>query len=199
MIIGICGFQSSGKDTIANYLINHYGFKKLSFAGALKDIVSIIFSWPRDKLEGLTMEDRLWREQVDEWWSKTLNMPNLTPRFVLQYFGTDLFRNHWHQDIWVKVLERKLLEHEHIVVTDCRYDNEINLLRVHGGKIIHIYRNMPEWFDNYKNNGIIAEEMKKLHVSETGWIKSECDFVIENNGTLEELQNKIISIMEKNT
>ena len=49
-----------------------------------------MFGWPRDKLEGLTKEDREWREQVDYWWSETLNMPQLTPRYVMQYFATDL-------------------------------------------------------------------------------------------------------------
>jgi hypothetical protein len=86
MIVGICGFQSSGKDTIAELLINEYGFKKLSFAGALKDVLSVIFGWSREKLEGLTKEDREWREQIDIWWSKTLDMPQLTPRYALQYF-----------------------------------------------------------------------------------------------------------------
>ena len=93
MIIGICGFKSSGKDTIADYLIQNYGFKRLSFASALKDIISIMFDWPRDKLEGLTKEDREWREQIDPWWSKTLNIQLLSPRYVMQYFGTDLLRN----------------------------------------------------------------------------------------------------------
>ena len=86
MIIGICGFQSSGKDTIADFLIKEHNFIRLSFASALKEIVSIMFSWPRDKLEGLTKEDREWREQIDPWWSKSLKMPHLTPRYVLQHF-----------------------------------------------------------------------------------------------------------------
>jgi hypothetical protein len=125
MIIGICGFQSSGKDTIAELLINEYGFKKLSFAGALKDVVSVIFGWSREKLEGLTKEDREWREQIDVWWSKTLDIPQLSPRYALQYFGTELFRNHWHPDIWVKVVENKLTnmakEEENVIITDCRF------------------------------------------------------------------------------
>ena len=40
MIIGCCGFQGSGKDTIADYLQNIYGFKRESFAGPLKDAIS---------------------------------------------------------------------------------------------------------------------------------------------------------------
>ena len=135
-IIGICGFQSSGKDTLAEILITKYGFVKLSFAGIIKDIVALLFEWPRDKLEGLSKVDREWREQVDEWWSKALNMPNLTPRHTLQYFGTELFRKHWHEDFWVKVLERKLTKYENVVITDCRFQNEIELITNYGGKII---------------------------------------------------------------
>jgi hypothetical protein len=70
MIIGLCGAQGSGKDTVANILISEYGFVKLTFASTLKDVVAILFSWPRDLLEGLTEESRLWRETVDDFWSE---------------------------------------------------------------------------------------------------------------------------------
>jgi hypothetical protein len=202
MIIGICGFQSSGKDTIAELLINEYGFKKLSFAGALKDVLSVIFGWSREKLEGLTKEDREWREQIDIWWSKTLDMPQLTPRYALQYFGTELFRNHWHPDIWVKVVENKLInmvkEEENVIITDCRFENEINLIRNYGGQIINVYRNMPQWFTEYKN-GIEVEEVNLLHRSETEWIRCQVDTVIENNGTIEELYTRVKYILNKTT
>jgi hypothetical protein len=202
MIIGICGFQSSGKDTIAELLINEYGFKKLSFAGALKDVLSVIFGWSREKLEGLTKEDREWREQIDLWWSKTLDMPQLTPRYALQYFGTELFRNHWHPDIWVKVVENKLIdmvkEEENVIITDCRFENEINLIRNYGGQIINVYRNMPQWFTEYKN-GIEVEEVNLLHRSETEWIRCQVDTVIENNGTIEELYTRVKYILNKTT
>lgn len=201
-IIGICGFQSSGKDTIAEILINKYGFVKLSFACIIKDIVALLFDWPRDRLEGLTKEDRQWREQVDEWWSSSLKMPNLTPRYVLQYFGTELFRKHWHQDFWVKVLEKKLTKYENIVITDCRFENEINLIIEYGGKIIQVQRNLPNWFETYKN-GIDVEEAKKLHPSETNWIRCRNDYIIDNNGTIGELniqvENMIKYISEKTT
>ena len=201
MIIGVCGFQSSGKDTIAELLIKDHGFQKISFAAALKDIVSVMFSWPRDKLEGLTQEDREWREQVDYWWSKSLKMPHLTPRYVLQHFGTELFRNHWHPDIWVKVVENKIMElttinlDANIIVTDCRFENEINLLLRMGGKIIHVHRNMPAWFYKYKM-GLDVAEVKTMHLSEINWIRSYVDHEIENNGTIDELHKKVIQILK---
>jgi len=190
MIIGICGFKSSGKDTIGDYLIKEYGFKKVSFASTLKDVISIMFGWSRDKLEGITKEDREWREQVDFWWSETLKMPLLSPRYVMQYFGTDLFRNHFHPDIWVKIVENKLnkyIEEDincNIVITDCRFNNEINMILQLGGKIIHVHRNSQI-------------EVKCIHSSEIEWIRCYKDYDIENVGTIKELEKKVKYILEK--
>jgi hypothetical protein len=191
MIIGICGFQSCGKDTVAKYLIDKYGFKKLSFACILKDIISIMFDWPRDKLEGITNEDRIWREQIDPWWADVFNIPNLTPRYVMQFIGTDLFRKHFHPDFWVKVFERQLTKYSRVVVTDCRYENEINLLKNHGGLIIQLYRNMPKWFYDYKNKKIKSNEFNNLHISETSWIDCNYDIIIKNNSTIDELYKEL--------
>lgn len=200
MIIGLCGFQSAGKDTIADYLIKEHGFIRLTFASAVKDIISIMFGWPRIKLEGLTKEDREWREQVDYWWSKTLNIPNLSPRFVMQYIATDVFRKHFHPDIWVKIIENeinKILDlsvNKNIVISDCRFENEINMLSRLGGKIIQVYRDPPYWFHKYRN-GENPNEIRYIHQSEIEWIRCYRDFDIDNDGTIEELYEKVKSIL----
>jgi hypothetical protein len=201
MIIGICGFQSSGKDTIADYLIKEHGFIKISFASRLKDIIAIMFGWPRDKLEGLTKEDREWREQIDPWWSKTLQMPHLTPRYVMQYFATDLFRNKFHPDIWVKIVENelnKLIEQnteQKIVISDCRFENEINMILRLGGKIIQVHREPPYWFYDYRN-GEEPPNIKLIHRSEIEWIRCYRDYDITNDGTIEELYEKILQVIK---
>lgn len=92
MILAICGFIGSGKDTVADYLVEQHGFQQVSFAQSLKDSVSAVFGWNRDLLEGRSPESRKWREQVDEWWAERLGMPHLTPRWVLQYWGTEVAR-----------------------------------------------------------------------------------------------------------
>jgi ABC-type glutathione transport system ATPase component len=66
-IIGIVGFIGSGKDTVADYLVNFHRFKRESFANSLKDAVSQVFGWDRELLEGRTQESREWRETKDEW------------------------------------------------------------------------------------------------------------------------------------
>ena len=196
MIIGICGFQSSGKDTIADYLIHNHGFIKLSFASALKDIISIMFGWSRDKLEGLTKEDREWREQIDQTWSQMLDMPHLTPRFVMQYFGTDLFRNNFHQDIWTKIVENKLnmLKDKNVVVSDCRFPNEIDMIIRLQGRVIQVHRNPPEWFYKFRE-GENQTDVIHMHQSEIAWVRCSKDYDIENTGTLEELYKTIDEII----
>jgi hypothetical protein len=192
MIIVCCGFAGSGKDQVAKRLIDKHNFIKISFATILKDILSVLFSWKRDMIEGNTEESRKWRESIDEWWSKKLNIPNFTPRWAMQNIGTDLFRNHFNQDIWILALEKRLeeLKDKNIVITDCRFENEYNFLKKITNKFLYIERREPpEWF--YTKNF-----PKDLHVSEYEWIKclfSNENIVtkIPNYGTIEELNETI--------
>ena len=54
MLIGICGLIGSGKDTVAQNLIDNHNFVKISFADKLKDAVASMFSWDRELLDGKT-------------------------------------------------------------------------------------------------------------------------------------------------
>ena len=196
MIIGLCGMQGSGKDTVANILINKYGFIKISFAGILKDVVSVMFDWDRELLEGVSKESRQWRETKDNWWSDKL-LKEVTPRKVLQEIGTDVFRNNYESNIWVYCLENKLRKYgkgTNYVISDCRFTNEINMIKKLGGYIIQVNRNLPEWFNDIKSGKL--ENIEGLHSSEIEWIKANPDFTIDNEDTLEELYKKVIILLE---
>ena len=198
MIIGICGFQGAGKDTMANILIEKYGFIKFSYASTLKDVISILFGWPRQLLEGDTTESRIWRETVDDWWSAKLDIPQLTPRMVMQKIGTDLFRKHFNENIWIYIVEKKIMDiglSKNIIITDCRFPNEIELLRNLGGQIIHIHKELPMWYNNYKN-GDFCNEAELLHPSERLWIHQHFDNVIDNRGSIAELNETIQKYIE---
>lgn len=204
MIIGICGFIGSGKDTIADYLVNFHEFRRDSYAGTLKDAVAAVFNWDRDLLEGRTKEARAWREQVDPWWSNRLNMPGLTPRLALQLWGTEVCRKGFHDDIWIASVENKLrTSQDNIVISDCRFPNEIASIKNAGGRVIWVKRGeLPVWYHlavNANSGAPIAQEMLKdigVHVSETAWVGTEFDAVIDNNGNIEDLYSQVKSLVQ---
>ena len=202
MIIGICGFIGSGKDTVADYLVNFHEFRRESFANTLKDAVAAVFGWDRTLLEGRTKEAREWREQVDPWWAERLAMPTLTPRWVLQYWGTEVCRRAFHDNIWIASLENKLRNSkDNVVISDCRFPNEIQSIRDAGGKIVWVQRGeLPDWYDtaieaNLGHNYAVQDlKMRKIHASETAWVGTNFDTIIDNNRSIDDLyqQAKLI-------
>lgn len=193
MIIGIVGFIGSGKNTVGKYLIEAYGYKTTSFAKTLKDCVASIFCWPRDMMEGDTETSRLWREQSDPWWSKKFGRP-VTPRWAMQYFGTDVMRTYFNTNIWTWSVEKQILEAgPNIVITDARFPNEINLLRELGGKMLWVRKSeLPEWYDAaLAQNKNLSYDMTKnygnIHASEWAWIGCPIDGTIMNDGNIKML------------
>ena len=203
MIIGVCGFIGSGKDTVADYLQNFHEFRRESFASTLKDAVAAVFGWDRVLLEGRTKEARDWREEVDPWWAERLNMPTLTPRWVLQYWGTEVCRRSFHDDIWIASLENKIRNSkDNIVISDCRFPNEISAIKRAGGKIVWVQRGeLPEWYGNAvlanqgSNIGLNYMKEKKIHASEWAWIGTDFDKIIDNNDTIDALYNNAKSLL----
>ncbi len=190
-IIGIIGAIGSGKDTIADYLIAEHGFKKLSFARRVKDAAAAVFGWDRELLEGASKESREWREQVDPFW-------NITPRLALQKIGTEMFRQHIRDDIWIKGIEKDLVAEggQSFVITDCRFQNEIDTIRRAGGKLIYVERGpRPDWVSRALKayNGSESDrqwfEEQGIHITvwSTYALAEQADEIIENNGSLEKL------------
>ena len=204
MIIGICGFIGSGKDTIADYLTNFHGFRRESFANSLKDAVAHVFGWDRTMLEGRTKQAREWREQPDIWWSERLGR-EITPRKILQLWGTEVCRKGFHDDIWIASLENKLrTSTDDVVISDCRFPNEIKSIRNAGGIVIRVKRGPePEWYEwaESANRGEVQNfswstskaklERAGIHASETAWVGTEFDAVLDNDGSIDDLYAKI--------
>jgi hypothetical protein len=202
MIIGICGFIGSGKDTVADYLVNFHEFRRESFANTLKDAISAIFGWDRTLLEGRTRVSREWREQEDEWWSQRLGI-KITPRFILQNWGTDIIRKGFHDDVWIASLENKLRKNsDNVVISDCRFPNEIKAIRNQGGIVLRVVRGPePEWYDlAVESNHGSFDHMKTaypdVHASETAWVGTEFDAVLDNNATLDQLYKQVNDLLQ---
>jgi len=203
VIITISGWIGSGKDTVAQYLQDRYNYKSVSFAGSLKDAVSSIFGWDRDLLEGRTVESRRWRECVDVWWAERLNIPQLTPRWILQYWGTEVCRSGFHDDIWIASIENKLRKNTHdIVISDARFPNELAVIKKLGGKSLRVVRGAdPDWYPlaikaNSGDNEAKIQLQKQIHASEWSWIGHDFDSILDNNGSLDYLYGQIDQVIK---
>jgi hypothetical protein len=190
-------------------LVNFHGFRRDSFANTLKDAVANVFGWDRVLLEGRTTQAREWREQIDPWWAERLNMPDLTPRLMLQLWGTEVCRNGFHDDIWIASLENKMRKtSDNIVISDVRFPNEILAIKNAGGQVVRVVRGAdPEWYQDAWNmnqgpsnmSWSISKtrmEQRKIHASETAWIGRGIDIEIDNNGTIDDLFKQIKSLVE---
>jgi len=208
MIMGITGLISSGKDTAADYLCTVHGFKRMSFAGTLKDAISVVFGWDRELLEGTTSLSRVWREQVDEWWADRLGIPDLTPRYILQQWGTEVGRKGFHTDIWVASVENQLRRRlliDDIVITDCRFPNELAAIKNAGGVTIRIQRGPdPEWYpyaelynraESIAQREMYLEKLVDVHESEYSSVGLPHDFLVTNNKTITELHRQLEAIV----
>ena len=180
MIIGVVGFIGSGKGTVGDILERDHGYKKFAFADALKDAVATIFVWPRGLLEGDTNASRTFRERVDPWWSHKLGY-EVTPRLILQKFGTEACRVGIADNIWIAALEKRIHGYDDVVITDVRFPNEINFIKSAGGIIIRVKR----------GDDPTPEEISKMHISETAWNSYSPDSVIYNDSTMDDLKENV--------
>lgn len=198
MLVGMLGYIGSGKGTVSDYLVNHRGFTKDSFAASLKDATAEIFGWPRPLLEGDTDCSRAWREKTDDWWAKELNIPDFNPRLALQLLGTEAIRNNFNEDIWLLTVKNRIQRRpdRNVVIADVRFPNEISLIKELGGVLVEVKRGEdPVWAavaaKANAGDDLAAEEMHEsfpeVHLSEWAWAGTKVDIIIRNEGTLGDL------------
>jgi dephospho-CoA kinase len=187
MLIGLFGQKRVGKDTIADYLSEKYGYKQMAMATQLKEACTVIFGFSYEQLYGDL------KEVVDERF-------DITPRRAMQYLGTDVFRKHIKsiipnigENFWVNRVEDKIkqLRSENptinIVVSDIRCANELDMISRLGGIIIKIER---------PNLHLLYEP--DMHESEAGILNiTGYDYSVINDGSIEELHRKIDDILEE--
>ena len=126
----------------------------------------------------------------------------------MQLIGTDTLRNHFNPDIWFLTLENRIRKnpHQHVVISDVRFQNEVKFIKEQQGILIHITRGpLPVWYETAlmanKGNSLAKEAMAKTysaaHASEWSWIGSEFNFVINNDGSLESMKEQTREIISK--
>jgi len=180
---GIVGYAGSGKTTVARTLVSR-GFTELSFASRLKDVVSVLHGLPRDKLEGDTVSSREWRETFEI-------RPGYTPRAALQKVG-DAMRG-IYPDIWLDIVEKSITESPgDVVVTDCRYAHEVEMIKRNGGRIVRVVRNPPPAWEALAQQGVNPNDHGfKVHSSEYALALLDADVTLVNDGTLKDLDTQV--------
>jgi deoxynucleotide monophosphate kinase-like protein len=184
MIIGLTGRKGAGKDTVGQMLVEHYDFTRIAFADKLKEAVANLFGITVAEVEAMktqpNAEVHLFLE--NEIFVPAKGDPNHTPyvafpyRYFLQRFGTEMGRNTFGEDFWVKLWLEALPDKGDVVATDVRFENEIHAVRASGGKIIEIIR------PGHEPDGHASEEPLDQYL---------IDEWIGNDGTIEELRAKV--------
>jgi hypothetical protein len=168
MIIGLSGYAQSGKNTVADILVDHHGFIALAFADPIKELVYDI----NPKINSIEIQ-RL----VNEYgWDIVKQDPEV--RRLLQTTG-EAGRQGIDEYLWVAMTLSQIKDpyEGRYVITDVRFPNEAAAITAQGGQIWRIER-----------PGVDAVND---HVSETAldaWVFEE---TIINDGTIEDLKKKI--------
>jgi dephospho-CoA kinase len=198
------GKAGSGKDTVADYLVNNYGFIRTAFADPIRDIVQLTFAldhdsvWDRElrelPLRNLPNYIELQKICGSEFISNKTKIESIenikdnncwTVRKLLQFVATEMFRNMINRDTWVMNFVQRIEPGINYVITDVRFPNEMDWVKTKfGGKVIFTEVTRPGC--DGKGIGIEGHESEKY--------KLPADVVIENNGTLEELYSKVTKL-----
>lgn len=175
MIIGMCGWMGSGKDSAADVLVSEYGFLKTSMAAALRQeckwaqaTFDVPAGAPPD-IEHIIL-NRLAHVDI-----KPTSVP---ARRLLQWYGTE-YRRAQDPDYWVKQIESVLNHAMDVVISDIRFPNEADMIHRHGGQLWLIRRDS-------------VRPAQVLHSSEMlPEMDLKWDAILDNNGDQNELENKV--------
>jgi hypothetical protein len=176
MIIAIAGRARSGKDTAAQVLVSE-GFSVIRFADPLKDMLRALLAsagYIPDQIESHIEGDQKLRSIPE--------LCDVTARFLMQRLGGEWGRDTIHKDLWVRLALTRAAKYRDTVIPDCRHFNEADAIRNAGGTVIRVTR-----------PGIV----KLDHQSENFIDSLNVDFEIVNDGTLDDLQQKVLKIVSR--
>jgi hypothetical protein len=182
-IVGVTGRKFNGKDTVGKILSDRYGYIRVAFADSLKEACRSIFHFTDEQLYGKD------KEVIDEYWK-------IAPRHIFQFVGTELFREQisrlmpWvEKNIWIKSVEKQIQDIKdknkdaRIVVTDVRFQNEVDAVRKLGGIVIRVKR--PSLKDD-----------TDTHSSELEIDELDVDIDIINDSSVDDLRDRVINIFK---
>lgn len=172
LLIGIHAKPRSGKDTVANYLIKKYFLHKYGSSVPVKYVAAAMFNVPIENFN-----DDLKKDTIDPFWG-------ITYRQMAQKVGKECSRDIFGENFWLRHIERVWESIQNIssiggmILADIRYENEVNWVHEHGGKVIFIKR------DN------LPVSSGSDHAAEAGLSEHLADVFINNNGTITDLYHE---------
>jgi hypothetical protein len=165
-LIGLTGYAQVGKDTFASILVEKYGYRRIAFADTIRS-----FLYEVNPMVGCSPSGYL-KELVNlVGWDKAKQEPQV--RRLLQDTGVAA-RTLIGEDVWISAALADLDPSEKVVVTDVRFKNEAEMIRLLGGQLWRIKR--------FNTNAV------NDHVSEIDLDGYAVDQIFLNNGTLEDLE-----------
>lgn len=173
-LIGLTGYAQSGKDTLASILVEKYGYSRIAFADKIREFLyginPMVACSPTGYLKDLV-------NLVG--WDKAKQEPQV--RRLLQDLGISA-RDLIAEDVWVTAALGSVDKDQRIVVTDVRFENEANTIKLMGGQIWRV-----------KRPGV---EAVNSHVSETQLDGYKVDQIFLNSGSIQDLELLIRTRMQ---
>jgi hypothetical protein len=206
-VLGLVGRKRSGKSTVASMMTTAIKTlqigdrapwrsphsKELSFAAPLKQI-AICCGFEADHVHE---RGALSKEDIDP-------ILGISPREFLQKIGTEVFRDqlkdlfpNWklNESLWVHMMRKRIKRFieenpaRTLIISDCRFPDEMALIREFGGALIHIERDEPTGTGAY-------DAEARAHSSESFIDKKDCDYHIKNNKGIADLVYEVVKILE---
>lgn len=198
-LIGLGGRMRAGKDAVGDYLAQEHGFEKMGMSDALNDALLKLNPYVPVETEfefwtGYGTEEQESAGKVYDWvpyaelheevgYVEAKKNPEV--RRLLQALGTEVGREMLGENVWVEIAEKKILEHwrsgRDVVITALRFPNELEMLERLGGTSVWIERPGEE-----TSMGELSE-----HASENSVEPKDFDYVLMNDGTLDQLYRKV--------
>lgn len=179
MIIGLTGLSGSGKDTVANHLVENYGFNRRAFADPLR---KFLYEFnPQVKTRESTVRPLKEIVEVEGGWHRA-QLVHPEVRNLLQRFATEFVREKVDPMFWVKLSMFDINSSDSIVFSDVRFPNEADAINKKGGIVIKVVSKTSELY-------------KMDHISENQRVPYL--YTIENDGSLDDLYYKVDKILGK--
>jgi hypothetical protein len=173
VIVGLAGRKRVGKDSVANILINKYGYRNDSFANPIRKFIALLTnSVNADETYQLDAD----KEEPIEW------LGGISKRYMMQTLGTEWGRDLVHPEIWINALWRRVdVKNASVplVISDIRYEDEAQSVREKGGWVVHVCRpGLPQ---------------TDMHETESNLYIKKTDGIVYNDGDISALRSTVIN------